>query len=313
MYGPDVYRLQQTKQNIIKEYRKKHSSGVNIFDFDLSDAGNLARLLDTVKSSSFFNEHKLVALSNTFSKKVVADEVGEMIGVHNIVSAFDITLMLTEPSNEKDLATKSNVLFKLVTDKQNMVKNFNPLDGTRLAQWVQEEFKFRNCSIDHRALNKLIDAIGNDSWALTNEIDKLTAYAGEREIGIADIDLLVNQSKELNIFELINAIGSRNNKKAFELLYCELKTGRDPYYLLTMAAYQFRNLIVVKDLQRQKYSESDIATKTKMHPFVIKKAARSPFQFEEVAQIYGRLLSIDNGFKLGKLNLEDSLYTLVTA
>lgn len=283
---------------------------MNVFDFDLSDTSNLARLLDTVKSSSFFNEHKLIILSGAFSKKTVADEVGDIISIHNINSAPDITLMLTEPSGDKDLATKSNVLFKLVTDKKNIVKNFDPLSGAELTQWIQEEFKLRNCSIDRSALNKLIDAVGNDSWALVNEIEKITAYAGERGIGIADVDLLVNQSKELNIFDLIDALGSRNNKKAFELLYRELKTGRDPYYLLTMATYQFRNLIVIKDLQRQRYPESEMATKTKMHPFVIKKAVRSPFQLEEVTQIYSQLLLIDNGFKLGKLNLEDSLYGL---
>lgn len=311
LYGPDAYRLQQTKQNIIKEYRKKHSSGVNIFDFDLSDSNNLARLLDAIKSSSFFNEHKLIALSNAFSKKMVADEVSNMLSDYDIIQASDVTLMLTEPSNEKDLATKSGVLFKLVTDKKNMVKNFNPLDGARLAQWVQEEFKFRNCSIDHGALTKLIDTVGNDSWALTNEIEKLTAYAGKRGIGVADVDLLVNQSKELNIFDLIDAIGSQNNKKAFELLYCELKTGRDPYYILTMIIYQFRNLLTVRDLQDRGLPEAEISKKAQLHPFVVKKSLRSPFNTERSIRIYNNLLALDTGFKMGKFNLEDSLYGLL--
>lgn len=310
LYGPDAYRRQENKQNIIKEYRKKYSSGMNIFDFDLSDVNNLDKLLDTVLSSSFFNEHRLVTLSNSFSKKTVADELSKLIGAHNITSAPDITFLFTESSSEKDLIAKSDILFKLITDRKNIVKIFKPLAGAELAQWIKEGFKLRNCSINLNGLNRLIGAVGNDSWALTNEIEKLTAYASEREIGVTDIDLLVSQSQELNIFDLIDAIGSQNQKEAFELLYCELKTGRDPYYILTMIIYQFRNLLAVKDLKDRGLHETEISKKSQLHPFVVKKTLKSPFQFDELVKIYSRLISIDSGFKMGSLNLEDSLYGL---
>ena len=284
---------------------------MNIFHFDLLEIEGLEKLLDAIKSLSFFSEHKLIVTSNAFSKKATADEINNMINIYDIASAPDITLLLTETSNEKDLVAKNKVLFKLVTDKINIVKIFNPLDGVKLAQWIQEEFKFRNCSIDRGPLNKLIDAVGNDSWALTNEIDKLTAYAGKRGIGIADIDLLVNQSKELNMFDLIDAIGSQNNKKAFELLYRELKTGRDPYYILTMITYQFRNLLTVKDLESRGLHEAEISKKAQLHPFVVKKSLRSPFNTEKGIKTYDSLLALDTGFKMGKCNLEDSLYGLI--
>src|SRR3989344_1563999 len=127
LYGPDAYRLQKNKQNIINEYRKKHSSGINIFNLDLSDANNLGRLLEALKSSSFFNEHKLVTLSGSFSKKIIADEVGKMINCHDITSDPGITLLFTEPDNKKDLLTKSGALFNLITGKNNIVKTFNLL------------------------------------------------------------------------------------------------------------------------------------------------------------------------------------------
>lgn len=313
LYGPDAYRRQENKQNIIKEYRKKYSSGMNIFDFDLSDVNNLDKLLDTIISSSFFNEHKLVNLSNSFSKKTVADELGKLIGAHNITSAPDITLLFTESSSEKDLIAKSDILFGLITDRNNIVKVFKPLAGAELAQWIKEEFKLRNCSINLNGLNRLIDAVGNDSWALTNEIEKLAAYASERGIDVADIDLLVDRAQELNIFDLIDAVGSRNQKKAFELLYRELKTGRDPYYILTMIIYQFRNLLIVKDLKDRGLHETEISKKAQLHPFVVKKTLKSPFQFDKLVKIYSRLISIDSGFKMGSLNLEDSLYGLTIA
>src|SRR3989344_5007889 len=93
LYGLDAYRLKQARQNIIKEYQKKHSSGVNIFNLDLSEDGALDKLTETVKSSSFFNEHKLVVLTGAFNKKTVAGQVSDILNNYNIFSVPDITLL----------------------------------------------------------------------------------------------------------------------------------------------------------------------------------------------------------------------------
>ena len=117
LYGLDSYRLKEARQNIVQEYRKKHSSGVNVFNFDLSDAGNLEKLIDAVKSSSFFNEHKLIVLSGSFSKKFIVDKIFEIVKEYGIFSIPDVTLLFTEPSSEKELTTKSKDLFEVLNKK----------------------------------------------------------------------------------------------------------------------------------------------------------------------------------------------------
>lgn len=284
---------------------------MNIFDFDLLNAGYLEKLLDTARSSSFFNEHKLLVCKNLFNDKITANTLVEYISKYNLHTISDLTLMAVENFSEKDLVLKHKELFRFLADKDNMVKNIEDLGSARLSEWIRNEFHLRGCSIGDEALKNLIATAGSNSWALINEIEKLCAHRRAGDIAVTDINLLVVPKVNLNIFDLIDAIGSRNNKKAFELLYRELKTGRDPYYILTMVIYQLRNLVIIKGLQRQKYSESEIAKKSKLHPFVIKKGFKSSFQFDEVVKVYGRLLSIDSGFKMGELDLENSLYGLV--
>ena len=115
----------------------------------------------------------------------------------------------------------------------------------------------------------------------------------------------------MNIFDLIDALGAKNRLQATELLYKELKTGRDPYYILTMAIYQFRNMLTIKDLRNRNYSEVEISKKAKLHPFVVKKALKNPFELEEALKTYGKLLAIDTSFKTGQSDLSNSLYGLV--
>lgn len=310
LYGPDAYRLKQTKANIVDRYRAKHSSGVNLFYFDLTEANNLDSLENAIKSTSFFHEHKLLVCKNIFSNKATANTVAEYVSMHDLSNASDITLMAVENLSEKDLILKHKELFKFLSGKNCMVKNIENLEGAKLSEWILNEFRLRECSISNDALKNLIATVGNDSWALANEIEKLCTYKKRGDIVVADVSLLTVPRVELNIFDLIDALGVRNNKKAFELLYRELKTGRDPYYILTMIIYQFRNLLMVKDLKRQNYSESEIIKKMKLHPFVIKKTFKSPFNLGELTKIYGNLLILDIGFKQGNFNLEDSLYNL---
>ena len=96
-------------------------------------------------------------------------------------------------------------------------------------------------------------------------------------------------------------------------MYCELKIGREPYYILTMIIYQVRNLLTVRGLQESGQTQVDIAKKTKLHPFVIKKAMSNldKFSSDELIKTYNRLLSFDINSKMGRCNIEDSLYGLI--
>lgn len=311
LYGSDSYRLKQTKENYVNRYRAKYQSGVNLFSFDFSEINSLASLDEATKSSSFFNEHRLLIGCNLFSNKVIAEKIFYFLKEQKLEKDSGITFLATENLPEKDLITKHKDLFSLLSAKNNSVKIINLLEGVELFKWVKNEFQARECQIQNEVVKKLVDIVGNDSWLLSNEINKLASYSNWEEVKLEHIKLLTSQAVGLNIFDLIDAIAQKNKPKAYKLLYQELKSGRDPYYILTMIIYQFRNLLLAKGLQEQGLSQADIAKKAKLHPFVVKKTLRSPFQLEEISSTYSHLFNLDTGFKMGKTNLEDSLYGLI--
>ncbi|OGN17962.1 MAG: DNA polymerase III subunit delta [Candidatus Yanofskybacteria bacterium RIFCSPHIGHO2_12_FULL_41_9] len=312
LYGSDSYRLKQAKDDIIGRYKSKYKSGFNLFNVDLSEISGPDLLEEALKSSSFFSEHKLIISKNIFAKKNSADLMASCIKKYEIADISDITLLVFEDSLEKEIIVKNKELFKLLSDKTNVVRVFEPLEETKLHGWIKKEFEVRGCSAGLTVVKKLINAAGNDGWSLINEIEKLAAYRQRGEIGEGDISMLVSAKTDLNIFNLIDAIGSRNNKKAVELLYCELKSGRDPYYILTMITYQFRNILIVSGLFEKGFSHVEIAKKSGLHPFVIKKvlANINRFKTADLKRIYTQLLGTEIGFKNGQMNIEDSLYGL---
>lgn len=308
LYGPDGYRLGREAEAIVKKYKEKHSSGVNYFSFDLSDH-SVGDVENVIKTVSFFNEVKLIAVKNIFNQKIAAKAV-ETIKNFRLQDLKEVVLLVKEYAQEKDLITKNRELFKILASG-SLARSFDVLDRKKLENWICVEFRARGCSIQPAIAKKLIESAGNDSSRLASEIDKLSNYKLRGEINSQDIDKLVSKDIEPNIFHLLDALALGNKTKSTEFLYTELKTGRDPYYILTMIIYQFRNLIIAKDLKARGYSESEISQKAKLHPFVAKKAARSHFNLNDSLKIYQFLLALDTGFKSGKINLEDSLYSLV--
>lgn len=311
LYGPDSYRLKQNSNMVLDNYRKKYPDGV-FLKFDLSDPGEISKAEDAIKSNSLFGGVKLIILKNLFSNKVASDRMGELVNTRNILKEKDTVLLIVENQNGKELA-KNISLFSLLTKEGNMVRNFQYLEGANLTKWIKSEFVSRNCSVEQDAIRELVTVVGNESWSLVNEINKLCNFKIDCAIKKEDVTLLGFKKIDLNIFDFIDALAGKNKARVYEILFKEIKSGRDPYYLLTMMIYGFRGLLSVKDLSERKMSVDAIVKKTRLNPFVAKKAYRGAQKFSllELKNIYGCLLELDSGFKEGTVNLVDSLFLTV--
>ena len=180
-------------------YRKKHSDGI-FFKFDLSNIDEIAKAEDAVKSGSLFGEIKLIVIKNSFFNKAGSDRMGNLIKAQNLLKEKDTVLLFVENQDEKELA-KNKTLFNLLAGKDSMVKNIEYLEGEKLVKWIRGEFVSRNCLIEPDAIKELVITRGNDSWALINEIEKLSNYSGQTTITKKDVALLGFKKIDLNIFD----------------------------------------------------------------------------------------------------------------
>ena len=99
----------------------------------------------------------------------------------------------------------------------------------------------------------MADLAGSDLQALVNEIDKLILYAGkDKSIPDSAIGLMLSASRQHKIFDLTDALGARNTRRALELLQNILDMGENPLAVVNIMARHFRQLLVVKDLLRER-------------------------------------------------------------
>src|SRR5688572_8505241 len=97
---------------------------------------------------------------------------------------------------------------------------FDPLDEREAApQWVREYINRTGAFIEPAAAAYLVGMVGGDLLRLSTELDKLTAYVGEKgRIGRQEIDELVLYTREHSNFELTDAILEGDRKRALRLL-----------------------------------------------------------------------------------------------
>lgn len=317
LYGPDAYRLKQGTQQVMNGYKKKYPGSLNYFSFDLSDKEQGVRFEDALKTVSFFEEAKLVVVKNSFSYsgQTTINGIRGLIKDLKVGEDKKTVLVLVENKSESDLRKTDKELFALLSDKNNLVRNFEYLDGAKLVSWTRSEFASRNCSIDTPSIKALIELTGNESWKIANEIEKLANYRQKGTVTLKDIANLISGRSDLNIFDFVDAIVSKNRPKAYEFLYKELKSGRDPHYILTMIVFGFRNMLMVKNLLDRKIDPNLIAKKSGLHPFVVRKtsASASKFNLDELKTSFGKLLEMDTLSKNGTVNITDALYGFVVS
>jgi len=321
LHGEDTYRLIQSRNEIIQKYQAKHGSGFNLFRIDGSVASATAGITEAIKSVSLFSEVKLILISDIFSNPQTAKDLHELFVKYQVATDKSIVVLATHSGTV--VQAKPKELLILLSDPKNLVRNFTNLEGVRLQSWIKKETVARGISFVPGALayftGGAVPPVGGDSWARIHNLDKLANYlsAGRQvpknEIITTDIiDLLIKTETEPNVFEFVDALGSGRRAQAFSLLYEELAYGRDPYYLLSMVMYQFRNMLIVKDFADRNIASTQIAQRAGIHPFVVKKmlSAVTHLSLADIKHFYQEVLALEQGTKQGKRDLEDGLFSL---
>ncbi|CAN5373850.1 DNA polymerase III subunit delta [soil metagenome] len=137
---------------------------------------------------------------------------------------------------------------KFLRDKTTAVE-FARLDDSQLAAFAKKRLKDAGAEIDEMTFRYLLTQIGPDLTRLTNEINKLAAAAlPATEITTDLIDQLVPNSREMSNFDLTDHLVAGRRSKALSALNKILDDGAEPLALLGLIAYNYRRLLIAKDL-----------------------------------------------------------------
>jgi DNA polymerase-3 subunit delta len=116
-------------------------------------------------------------------------------------------------------------------------------------RWIGEYCATREVKIDADGARELVDALGGDMMMVSNELEKLILYVGEKKkITLGDVETMVLAAKQRSLYELTDAISSKDRVRALEVLDALLSTGDGEEAAighLYMLAKTFRQMLVI--------------------------------------------------------------------
>ena len=117
-------------------------------------------------------------------------------------------------------------------------------------RWAVATAQAADTKLEPDAARELVDALGADMMLIASELEKLLLYTpGRGRITLGDVETMVLAAKQRSLYELTDAISSRNTARALALLHGLLNSsdaGEDAAIgHLYMLARTFRQMLVI--------------------------------------------------------------------
>jgi|FLYL01.1.fsa_nt_gi DNA polymerase-3 subunit delta len=299
IYGEDHFRVRE-QARAIREAAERAKVPVVVIEAEEAEP---SRLEEHLKSSSLFAAKRAMFVRNPFSDGSNAFKEALTALLGSLPS--DLILVVTE-EGEPDRRTR---LFAELSRRAKTYQK-SPLSGRALEEWVERRAAGKGLTLDGRAVALLSASVGHDLFQLEAELEKLSLFAGRRTVTEKDVAELVPVTVPPAIFDLLDAVAT-GDRRAGLLLEQLLRDGQEPLYILSMLAYQVRNLLLARDLldRRPGVTPSAATTILRLHPYVAHKtlAQAKKFSFDELIAWHSRLTDLDVAVKTGALEGADAL------
>jgi DNA polymerase-3 subunit delta len=258
--GNEVFFRKQCRDAILRSLVPTDLREFSLFDFDLAET-DLAEVLDRARTPSlmapfqiFFvrgvktlfgrgsnsNEEKLNAIEQ-YCKDPNPDAVVIFVADHISIPADARRMDLTDKERYERI--------RETLGRYCAIVELGRVEESEAVRWIQEYCITREVKIEPDAGRELVDSLGGDMMMVSNELEKLILYVGEKKrVTLGDVETMVLAAKQRSLYELTDAISSRDRTRALEMLDAVLSSGDGDEAAighLYMLAKTFRQMLVI--------------------------------------------------------------------
>jgi DNA polymerase-3 subunit delta len=191
----------------------------------------------------------------------------------------------------------------------------DPAERSRLAVPMSVEMaRELGATLEPDAAEELCDILNGELAAIRTELEKLSAYAGDRrKITKADVDLLVISERKYEVWDLADMLAARKPAQALEFLDRLLREGEAAPALLGALAWMYRKLLEAQELPAGTVGWQ-AASRLKMRSDAAELAVRQSRKFPKSQLTSGlaALYEADSRLKSGGKNQRAVMEFLVT-
>lgn len=164
-------------------------------------------------------------------------------------------------------------------------------------KYVDKLFPF---GIERAAISMLLDYTDCNLAIIINESKKLIDYCGEKRVLVSDVDNLVTEDTDIQVFSLANSLAKGNKQIAMKQFEKLIKCNTQPVLLLATLISQFQRMLYCSI---SNLDDDSLAKVLSVKPYAVKKTRENiSLSKVQLRTIVSKLLDFELKFKNGDIS-----------
>jgi DNA polymerase III subunit delta len=293
LYGQNEYLIRQKLAGILERYRHKNKD-LNLcrFDAEIDDFQNFWR---EFRQKSMLVESRLTVIENIFQGAEFKKGFKKNLDI--IASDQEIIVALETGKIKK----ADSLLIEKIKEK-GKIQEFQQPNKSETERWIVELSSSYQVKLDSDTVRFLVN-YAKDDWLKGQEALVRLATSENQVETVESLNKNSQEIETINVFNLTGAISQGLKAQALVLAHRYFAQGGRPEGLLPLLTYQFRQILVVRDLIERGYDYYQIKKLSKVPPFVFGKiyTQAENSSLDSLKKTYAGLFDLEYKIKTGQL------------
>lgn len=316
VYGEDSIRAREKVEELERAFQTKFDpTGMNMERFPRgAEKIDTAAVFAAVRSVPFLSPRRMVVVKDLFgdAKKDVVQPLLDALE-HTPESTIVVVWEQAEVAAfEKKPAYKTMMGWSDVHAYPCATPTGAALDG-----WIAERVRQMGATMQPTAAREIAVRVGGDMVRISQELQKLVAYAGTVTIDRSMVEQMVRPSMDGDVFAFMDSLASSRRGQAVDALAQERVAGSNAFYLLSMFTRQIRLLLSARSLldTQPMVSKPAAAEALGVHPFVAQKLLQHArlYTLDELLRLHTDAFSYEHRVKTGGMDADAAIELLLAA
>ncbi|HLI04062.1 MAG TPA: DNA polymerase III subunit delta [Terracidiphilus sp.] len=257
--GDEIFLLDRCRAAVIKAFVPAELRDFCLSEFDLAET-SIFEVLDRAQTPSLMAPFQVIFVRNVrtlYTRGAKKEEFAALDRYFRSPNPQALLLFVADflriPSDARRMDLDDRNRFERLTE--TLGAHCGMVELARVSEddamrWAVATAQRAGVRMEPDAARELVDALGADMMLVNSELEKLLLYAtGRGKITLGDVETMVLAAKQRSLYELTDAISSRDRVRALALLQGLLNSsdaGEDAAIgHLYMLARTFRQMLVI--------------------------------------------------------------------
>jgi len=301
--GEDELRKRRARKRIVKTAL---GGAGDEFSDEYVEEAIAAEIVEKAATASFFAEDRVLTAAG--AEKYRAEDAAVFAEYAKNPSEGTTLILLVNGKLDK------RGKFYKTFASNDCIFDFPYLSGKDRQKRIFAEAKNLGFELDRKAVEYIDFALAPDLYTITNELEKVRLYVGEKDkVSLDDIKDVIAVSRGEDIFEVVRFVGEGRGQRAVEAVHRLLTAGESELGMMALLSRQVKLFWQAKVLAGSGMGQNDIAKRLKVPWSFVDEYIEGGRRLDEsrLAKLHGALYDLDRRIKTGRITPRIALESFI--